>query len=243
MPFTQKLLRFTFDLPAPPQGPTQAGPPLETPQQQGPTQSGEPIVTPIATNRVTVSGLRASATIHQGGGTDYGITEISIYGLTMSMTNQLSTLGLLQGSPRRNIVTVEAGDSASGLGVVYQGMIWNGFADYGSMPNNAFRIISNPGGLPALQPIPPTSINGMGDVATIMAGLAKQARLRFENNGVQAQLPYPYLPGTVGDQIKDVAEHAGINHTIDGGTVPNTLAIWPKGGVRGSVIPRPTESR
>lgn len=203
MPFTQKLLSFTFDL-----------------------ANGD---------RVTVSGLRASATVSMGGSVDYGSTDIAIYGLTMSLTNQLSTLGQQIAWVRRNSVTVSAGDSVTGVSVVYQGSIVDGWADYASMPNNAFRIGSRPGLVAAVQPIPPTTINGTADVATIMSGLAEQAGYHFENNGVQQQFFYPYFPGSIGEQIQRVAAKAGINHTIDGGT--NTLAIWPRGAARGNLVP------
>jgi hypothetical protein len=104
MPFTQKLLRFTFDLPATlPQGPTQAGPPLQGPSPfQGPTQAGPPLGT-NESNRVTVSGLRASVTIEQAGVWNLGNAEISIYGLDPSLMNQLSTLGQKISFVRRNV--------------------------------------------------------------------------------------------------------------------------------------------
>lgn len=186
-------------------------------------------------SRVAVSGVRASATISMGGGIDYGGMDCSIYGLTMSLTNQLSTLGQLIPQVRRNTVSVSAGDSTTGLSVVYQGTIFNGWADYASMPNNAFRISSPTSGLANVQPIPPTTINGSADVATIMSGLAQQAGYHFENDGVQQQFFYPYFPGSVGEQIQRVAAKANINHTIDPTT--NTLAIWPLGTSRGNQIP------
>jgi hypothetical protein len=68
--------------------------------------------------------------------------DCSIYGLTMSLTNRLSTLGELIPEIRRNSVSVLAGDSVNGLSTVYQGDIQAGWADYASMPNNAFRIYS-----------------------------------------------------------------------------------------------------
>jgi hypothetical protein len=170
-----------------------------------------------------------------GGQANYGGMTASIYGLTMSLTNRLSTLGMLIPEVRRNFVTVSAGDSANGMSTVYQGVIFDGWADYASMPNNAFRIQSPTGGYPALQPIPPTTINGWADVATIMSGLAVQAGYQFENSGVQQQFQYPYFPGSVGEQIHRVAANANINHTID--PITNTLAIWPLGSPRGNLIP------
>jgi hypothetical protein len=170
-----------------------------------------------------------------GGQANYGGMNASIYGLTMSLTNQLSTLGQIIPEARRNFVTVAAGDSVNGQSSIYTGIIYFGWADYASMPNNAFRIQSPIGGYPALLPIPPTTIKGSADVATIMSGLAVQAGHNFENNGVNQQLFDPYFPGSAGEQIKRVAEKANIDHVID--PVTNTLAIWPLGSHRGDSIP------
>jgi hypothetical protein len=186
-------------------------------------------------DRVTVSGLRASATVTMGGQANYGGMDCSIYGLTPSLTNRLATLGRIIPQVRRNFVTVSAGDSVTGQSGVYQGVIYIGVADYASMPNNAFRIQSPTSGLVNVKPIPPTTINGAADVATIMSGLAQQAGYQFENNGVQQQFFYPYFPGALGEQIQRVAAKANINCTIDPAT--NTLAIWPLGTARGDLIP------
>jgi hypothetical protein len=186
-------------------------------------------------DRVTVSGLRASVTVTMAGDVDGSRMEASIYGLTPSLTNQLSTLGQLIPWVRQNKVIASAGDSANGLSVVYQGIIQNAWADYASMPNNAFRIATGAGAFAAVQPIPPTTVNdGFADVATIMSGLATQGNFHFENNGVQQTIAYPYYPGAVKEQIDRCAQAANINAFIDPTT--NTLAIWPKGTSRGSSI-------
>lgn len=207
MAFTKKLLRFTFDL------------------------AGDQTFDNTGANRLTISGLRASVTIEQAGSAALGKAEITIYGMTLSQMNRLSTLGQKVSFVRKNVVTVEAGD-ANGMAQVYQGNILQGWADFTAMPQAAFRIAVSSSILAQVQPIPPTTVNGPADVATIMAGLANQGNFHFENNGVTATLYYPYFPGTVKEQIKRCADHAGITWTIDEKT--GTLAIWPKGSARGS---------
>lgn len=208
--FAQKQLRFTFDLPA-----------------------GSSFAEAPGANRMTVSGLRASATITQGGSAQFGMADIAIYGLTLSEMNQLSTLGVQIPMVRRNVVSIEAGDETNGMSVVFQGTITNGWCDFASMPNNSFRITADPAVYIRVQPIPPTTINGQADVATILAGLAQQANMSFNNGGVQERLYYPYFPGTVLEQIERCARAAGINYTID----HNTLSIWPRGTQRGQLVP------
>jgi hypothetical protein len=184
---------------------------------------------------VTISGLRATVSITQSGGINQGSAVISIFGLTPSVMNSLSTLGNTNYFIRHNIVTVLAGDSVTGLATVYTGVIFDAYGDYSSMPNVSFHFVANPYALLAVTPIPPTTINdGFADVATIMSGLAQQANLRLENTGVQQTIPYPYQPGTILDQIHAVAAKANINHFID--STIGALAIWPKGGARGDAI-------
>ncbi len=186
-------------------------------------------------SQVVFSGLRSTCTIIQGGNADLGGAEITIYGLTLSDMNKISTLGVLIQWVRRNVITVEAGDTTSGMGVVYQGNILNGWADFQAMPNNSFRISARAGLFAAVQPITPTTINNANaDVATLMNGLAVQGGFHFENTGVQVQISYPYLSGTILNQIDTLAKAANINYTIDSN---NTLAIWPRNSQRGSQIP------
>lgn len=187
------------------------------------------------TNRVKLSGpLRASVEIAETGGPAFSTCHLSIYGMTLSNMNKLSTLGQSITLVRKNVVTVEVGDTTNGLGVAYQGQIIEAWADFGGMPEVAFHISAGMGYLQAIKPIPPTSYNGVADVATIIKGLATQAGLIFTNDGVTAKLSNPYFPGTLRDQIRRCAEAADINWIQ---SPENTIAIWPKGGARGGSIP------
>ena len=77
----------------------------------------------------------------------------------------------------------------------------------------------------------PTSVKGSGDVATIAGQLAQKMGLAFENNNVNVKLSNVYVPSNYREQIRALAEHAGVQWTIDDGT----LAIWPTGKSRQTV--------
>lgn len=81
--------------------------------------------------------------------------------------------------------------------------------------------------------MPPTSVKGSVDVATLMGQLAQSMGYSFENNGVSVQLSNPYLPGTAIDQVKALARGAGIDLYVD----DNVLAITPANTPRGGLIP------
>lgn len=182
-------------------------------------------------NRVKLSGpLRASVEITETGGPAFSTCHLSVFGMTLSHMNKLSTLGQTVTQIRRNVVTVQVGDTNDGLSTAYIGQIINGWADFSGMPEVAFRVEAGSAALEAVKPVPPTSFNGLADVAVVMKGLATKAGWIFTNDGVTAKLSNPYFPGTIYDQMRRCAEHADINWIASKGT----LAIWPKGAARGA---------
>ena len=85
-------------------------------------------------NTVTVSGLRATASIVVAGGVSMGSADLRIYGLPLSTMNQLSTLGQVPNGQPKNQVTIEAGDNVSGMHQIFQGAIIDGYFDGQAMP-------------------------------------------------------------------------------------------------------------
>jgi hypothetical protein len=70
-----------------------------------------------------------------------GALDLTVWGLNMSVMNQLTTLGLRAQMIRRNLVTLEAGDTEGGVAAVYQGTIKDAWIDFESMPSVAFRVL------------------------------------------------------------------------------------------------------
>lgn len=179
-------------------------------------------------NKATLSGLRVSAHIHMPGGQSSGQLQMTIFGMTLSMMNQLSTVGRQLNYIGKNQITVQAGDAINGMSTVFMGDILHAWVDAKSQPNVCFRLDAQPAGFQRVRSVPPTSVQGAGDVATIMGQLATTMGLAFENNGVNVKLSNPYLPGSPLMQAKALARHAGIEHVIDKGT----LAVWNPGQPR-----------
>jgi hypothetical protein len=195
-------------------------------------QIGQGIFGETGSNSVKLTGLRVMTAINKAGPPAMNEALIRVFGMELSLMNQLSTLGLVL-QQRRNVVIISAGDATNGMSVVFQGTIQDAYADFAGMPEVSFNMRANGGLLAAIQPTKPSSFTGAADVGTIMSGLAVQGGFTFENNGVQEQLSNPYFPGTVRQQIMACAKAANIGWTID----DNTLAIWPIGGSRGGSIP------
>ena len=185
-------------------------------------------------NTVTLTGYRMSANVVKAGGDSQGQLNIRIYGLGLSLMNQLSTMGR---TPvfidSGNKISVAAGDSVNRLFVVFVGTIMQAYTDLNGAPDAIFHITAFAGLGESLQTIPASSYPGAANAATIMSGLATQAGLTFENNGVSVMLNSPYFPGSARTQMAKCARQANINWIIDNGK----LAIWPMNGSRTGAVP------
>ena len=184
-------------------------------------------------NTVTVEGLRASASVTKAGGVSMAQATIRVYGLTLDLMNQLSTLGKPLVTARNNRIAVAASSDDEPAATVFQGIISDAWVDMAGAPDGVFEVSAHTGLIEALKPVEPISFPGSADVATIMAGLATKMGYMFENTGVTAQLSNPYFPGTARMQAEACARAAGINWILDN----QTLAIWPKDSARGALAP------
>jgi hypothetical protein len=189
--------------------------------------------TGTGSNSVTVSGLRASVTVTRVGADSFNQATGQIYGLTLDMMNDLSTMGLLIDNNKRNTIAIYAGDDKSGMGLVFSGTMHDVWANLESAPEASLEFSAQTGLPDLVAAISPSSYQNGADVATIISGLAGQIGRTFENNGVSVFLANAYFPGTALQQIAEAAEAAGIHWHDDG----YTIAIWPTDGARDGVTP------
>lgn len=184
---------------------------------------------------VSLSGLRCSANITKAGGVSMSNLDLKAWGMPLDTMNRLTVLNKLAlPQARFNTVTVSAGDEESGASVCFQGTIQEAWADGRNAPDVMFHVSAFSGLFETIKAVPPTSYSGTVDVATVVAGIAQQMSLSLENSGVTAKIATPYLPGSLGSQLKAIAQAAHINYQID--TAEQVLAIWPKGKARDGEI-------
>jgi hypothetical protein len=194
--------------------------------------TGQPITFAgtAGSDTVTLSGFRTRVRIENSGAPAGSRASISVFGMPNDLVNQLSTLGMIFNSVQRNIVTVSAGDSESGMSPVFAGVAGLAFGDFNQSPKVPFRFECQTGLFESVMPAAASSFPQSTDVATMMSGWARQMNLGFENNGVTVQLPPSYFPGSIMQQVRRAARAAAINaEIVDGNT---KLAIWPLGGSR-----------
>lgn len=211
--FTRKLLRFTFVL------------------------SNNAVFEGTGSNTLTVTGLRATVNTKGSGLPAFPEAEGRINGLRQDDMNALTALAnvVSSGSPlpfQRNTVLIEA-DSGNGQGwsTVFAGQIVSAGPDYTGAPDVALRFFARAMFFESINPANVTSYTGATDVATIVSAIAAKIGKVVENNGVEGiMLDSPYFAGTLGDQLKAVAEQAGID--VYNEFSDNVIAICPKGQPR-----------
>ena len=179
-------------------------------------------------NSHSAKGLRITAEIVKAGGISQGAANVSIYGLPLSVMNQLSTYGNVLTTTGRNSITVSAWEDGQPPTVVFMGTITAASMDGQAQPDVPFHVEAFVGAYENAKPVQPTSQPGSQDVAGLMGTIAQKAGLQFENNGVSVKIQNPYLSGTAIQQMHALAEMARVEHLVDNGT----LAIWPAGKSR-----------
>jgi hypothetical protein len=192
-------------------------------------------------NTVTVpEGYQIGVQVSKAGGVSMSECRLRAYGLPLQLMNQLWTLNKQLYGVRKNVITVEAGDDESGMGVVFIGTVFQSWVNVDA-PSASLDLVAYTGLLDATRPLQPTTIKGSADVSFIISGLAQQMGYRFENNGVNVRLQNQYLSGTGRDQILQAAKAANVNVLFDdttgasgatGAPAQGTVAIWPKNSAR-----------
>jgi hypothetical protein len=180
-------------------------------------------------------GLWATAKINKQGSPAYNEADIRIFGLSQSIMNQMSRIGLQPAAYRNNIVTVTAGELGGSMPTVFVGGIEDAWPDFSNPTEVAFCIKANTGRLAAMKPATPTSYSGSTSVVSIMQNLAGQMGYTLENNGVTGQLPSPYFSGALRAQALSAAEQAGIYVYFEDDN--GVMAIVPKSASRNTTAP------
>lgn len=186
-------------------------------------------------NTVEITGLRTSAQVTRAGGVSLSSLSLRVWGMPLDVMQQLSVLNILALQQyRRNVVTVTAGDAENGYGVVFSGEIKEAWVDAENSPDVCFTLTAFEGMTDKVRPVAPNSFRGSASVDVLMGGIARQMQppRTFENNGVDVTLDNVYLPGTLDEQMRKIADAAACVVYLD----HSTLAIWPVGGARGGSI-------
>lgn len=189
-------------------------------------------------NTVKLSNLRVKVDVLKQGSPSMDKAVARVYGVTSSVMNSISTLGIPLNFWRiGNAMLIEAGDATNGMFTVFNGYLHQAFQDFDEVPETSLVLVAWGGQDHAIIPVGATSYAGDTDVATIMQTIATKAGWGFEGNSVKVTVSNPYLWGTALQQAHDLARMANIEVYLDTGKNPNLLAIWDKTKTRGGPVP------
>jgi hypothetical protein len=187
-------------------------------------------------NQVTFEGLRATVEIEKAGGVQNNTLHARIYGVSQSNMNSLTVLQYQAdqlaivsnsaagtGGQQRDDISVWAIDGRQET-LIFMGKLSTAWGNYQNQPDVFLELQAISGLASQLSPVPPTSVKGTIDCATLMGTLATQMGYTFENNGVSGvTLSNPYLPNTALEQARALAHEAGCWLYLD----PPVIAIVP----------------
>jgi len=178
------------------------------------------------TNELVLENYRVSANILTYNGDAQGQLQLQIWGLPLTIMNQLTTIGPIMTQMRNNRIVVAAGEENDQMPVVYEGVISGyAYADLMAAPEVPFNIWALSAAFEAVKDGTPKSFPNEVKAASVMQTLATEMGKEFENNGVETMLPAgSYYYGSPLTQVKECARDAAIYWEIEGAR----LAIWPK---------------
>lgn len=189
-------------------------------------------------NTLVLTGLRMSAQFQQVGQWTNSC-DLRIWGMKQADMNAVTVL-FGQGGQIININAVallilESNDG-SGWYQVFEGQFIEGGPDYSQQPDVHLHVVAQTGAGQQYLTADPSSYRGAQDVATLAKQLASLMDFEFENNGVQATVTNPYLPGTLMDQFRALSESAPFDYYFD---AKGTLIICPRNQSRQGKTPIP----
>jgi hypothetical protein len=140
--------------------------------------------------------------------------DIKIFGMLKADMDALTTAWLTDAVVTDNTVLIEV-ETDTGFSQIFFGYIFEACPQYDAMPNVYFQIQSQVNYVQQLAGAPASSYPQVTPVATICADLASRMGLTFNNQGVTATLAFPYLAGTLMDQLFKVCDSTNTDWFIN----------------------------
>ena len=186
------------------------------------------------TGALSVSGLRAVASIQVFQGRLGAAAQIKIWGLSMSQMNTYSAALDSRGSYQSYQLTVEAGDVGGTLHkVLDKATIWRSYPDLTDVPESAFNITVAGSIYDATRTIAPQSQAGAQNAEDLISSVCASAGMTFHNpQNAHAVLRNHSTYGSPVTQIENIANAARFSLYIEG----NNVWIWPYGQGRDGIV-------
>lgn len=172
--------------------------------------------------------LAIACTVTKTGAPELPKAKISIKGLTLETMAEMTLLSFEATSIKQIFVEIAAGERDRQLAVIFQGEVTMSQADMNASPSPVFQIDAITCAYPKLIPATPIAVAGDQPAADMMESLAKQAGLKFVNDGLTTSLSNCVINGDAISKMKWVADTVGADLVIDDGEAH----LVPRDGTR-----------
>lgn len=181
-------------------------------------------------------GYACTAKIEKQGMPELPKASVTLWGLSESTMDALTTLSFEPMTLRHNQITIEAGETGKALSLVFRGDIVSAVPDFNAAPSPTMTIEARTGVFGALTPASPVSVNGQQSAESLVSGFAKEAGMTFKSTGLTASVSNCVINGDPISKMKWVAESVGAELLIN----DNEVSLVDSKGVLGQGSPRVT---
>lgn len=180
-----------------------------------------------ANNQYVFQGFATNVAISKTGGVDFATAQVEIYGLTLPVMGQLTTLAFKPLNRRWNAIEIAAGEQGTDLPVVFRGCVTVAYADLnGASP--VLKMEAQVAAYPILAPAGTVSVTGSQDIGAFIQSQSAQAGFDFQNDGVQGTLSDMTIYGDPITKARTAADAVGADLILD----DDKAILVPKDGVR-----------
>lgn len=183
-------------------------------------------------NIIILDDFGVVAKIDKAGPPEFGKASVEIYGLSLDVMSQLSTLNMHPLFVRKNYLNIFAGDEFSGMSQIFAGSITSASADFNGAPEVKFKIEARVGFFGSVTAQGQGVVNGTQPASDFIARQAKAAGLTFENQDVAASIKNSVFTGSPIEQARQAANQIGAELIIDD---EKMILIKNGGSVKGNV--------
>lgn len=177
---------------------------------------------------VDLQGYRVHAMIQNPGGfQSFASLELRVFGMSLELMNEYSTVGYNLVADKKIAVTVFAGDEGGVITQVFKGSVIRSRIEI-QQPEAMFAVSAVAGFYDKATSAAANSYNGSQNAEDIVQSLAQKIGYEFQNNGAHAVLQNQYLSGSTIDQIMQVGRAANLPIVIE----DEKVIMFPNDGFR-----------
>ena len=183
-------------------------------------------------NILTLKNMKCELSISAYGGNTGTTLEMSLWGLSLDYMAKLTVKTQKYILQKQNLIKLKANGETIFIGTIAASRI-----NLNQMPDAPIEIMANAIGYERTIPCPPTSVQGVTDVASLVQAIANKVGLGFVNVDVDLKAFNPHYDKDAINQIQTIAHDYGFSADTDVGVVSIYTGKNPIDGVTPFISP------